>query len=281
MRARYRHLAHVRTLDPIEDCEEIYRGAVLWEFPWDMLLALNLAFYRTYVIPSIAATIAATGELTGRPRKRADDTAILMYEMIIHGLDHERGRAATRTLNRVHQRFDISPDDYRYVLATLVVVPTRWVERHGWRRLCCHEKAATAEFYRRLGRRMNITDIPHGYDEFAAFLDEYERRHLAPTAAATRLMTATTQLFAGRLPDALARFAPAMAASLMDPPMRRALGVASPPLFARVAVAVGLGTRRALLRLARPRQRAYLADGINVPSYPDGYDIAAIGPVGS
>ncbi len=279
MRGRYRHLAHVKTLDPVADCEEIYRGVALREFPWDMLLALNLAFYRTYVIPSIATLIASTGELTGRPRKRADDTAILMYEMIIHGLGSERGRAAVRQLNRIHQRFEISADDYRYVLATLVVVPTRWVDRHGWRPLCCHERAATAQFYGRLGRLMNIKDIPQGYAEFARFLDAYEQRFLAPSPAATALMAATTQLFAGRLPDRLARFAPAMANCLLDPPVRRAVGAADPPWPARMVVGAGLRTRAAVLRFFHgPRATLFLADGINAPSYPDGYAIESVGP---
>ncbi|MFC7484210.1 oxygenase MpaB family protein [Luedemannella flava] len=189
------------------------------------------------------------------------------------------GRASVRQLNRIHQRFDITQDDYRYVLATLVVVPTRWVDRHGWRPLCCHEKAATAQFYSRMGRRMNIKDIPSGYAAFAEFFDDYERRFLAPSPAGTTLMNATTQLFKGRLPGRLARFAPTVANCLLDPPVRRAVGAAEPPLLARAVVGASLRTRAMIVRWFHgPRGVPFMADGIRTPSYPDGYAIEAVGP---
>ena len=34
--------------------------------------------------------------MTERTRKRADDTGLLMYEMITNGLESEQGRAAVR-----------------------------------------------------------------------------------------------------------------------------------------------------------------------------------------
>jgi len=176
---RLDHLHRIRQLDPDRDHEEIYRTSALLEFPWDTLMGLNLAFYRTFAVPSIARLLESTGEMVQRTRKRADDTGLLMFEMIQHGLTHERGRAAVRRLNQIHRRFAIPDDEYRYVLGCFVVVPIRWLDRFGWRRLCCHERRASYVFYRELGRHMGIPDVPDSYDAFAEFFDDYEARHLA------------------------------------------------------------------------------------------------------
>ena len=89
-------LKHVRTLDPVTDYEEIYRTVAQYEFGWETKLGMYLAFYRTFGIPAIAELLYSTGEMTERTRKRADDTGLLMYELITNGLESERGRAAVK-----------------------------------------------------------------------------------------------------------------------------------------------------------------------------------------
>src|SRR5215469_16968422 len=106
-------LTYLRSLDPVTDHEEIYRTVAQYEFGWETMLGLNLAFYRTFGIPAIAELLRSTGEMTERTRKRADDTGLLMYELITNGLESEHGRAAVRRLNQIHRRFQIAPDDYR------------------------------------------------------------------------------------------------------------------------------------------------------------------------
>ena len=56
-------------------------------FPWDIERSLELALYRTYAIPSISALLAQTGEFTHRPRKRYDDTELLLSEVMENGFD--------------------------------------------------------------------------------------------------------------------------------------------------------------------------------------------------
>ena len=52
-----------------------------------------------------------------------------MAEISKWGYDSERGREALRKMNRAHSRFDISNDDYLYVLSTFIYEPIRWMER--------------------------------------------------------------------------------------------------------------------------------------------------------
>lgn len=270
-------LKHVRTLDPVTDHEEIYRTVAQYEFGWETLLGLNLAFYRTFGIPAIAELLHSTGEMTERTRKRADDTGLLMYEMITNGLESDRGRAAVKRLNQIHRRFDIAAGDYRYVLATFVVVPTRWIDQTGWRRTCCHERAATAEFYRRLGALMHVVDVPADYAGFEELLDAYEAEHFAHTAAAESLMAATRGLFAGRLPDRLKGLAGPVADTLLTPPLRAAVGAPAPALPIRMLVGGLVRLRAAAEAWKTPRTEPYLTLG-TAPSYPDGYRVEELGP---
>src|SRR5436305_426234 len=83
-------------------------------------------------------------------------------------------RAALRRINRAHARWPISEEDSRYVLATLLVVPMRWLDRYGWRPVTATERRAAYLYHRELGLRMGVRAWPEGYDEVAAFLDAYE-----------------------------------------------------------------------------------------------------------
>lgn len=279
-RNRYANLRRIRALDPQRDYLEIYQTMVRYEFPWDSKLGLNLAFNRSFSLPRVAALHVRTGELLHRTRKRIDDTGLLMYEMMLHGLDAPRGRDAIRRTNQIHRHYDIADDDYRYVLGCLVVVPIRWLERYGWRRPCCHERTAAYHYYRELGRRMGIRDIPGSFDEFAAWFDDHDRTHLRYNDDAASIERATRALLRGKIPRPLAPVGDALVAALYDERLRAATGVAAPNLAVRAGLHAGLLLRAALLRWAgRPRRTPLFADGIRTPTYPDGYEISWLGPV--
>ena len=90
-------------------------------------------------------------------------------------------------MNRIHGRFEISNEDFLYVLSSFVFEPIRWNARFGWRPLIETEKLATFEYWREVGRRMAIRDIPETYDDFERFNEEYERREFRQTDASRRV----------------------------------------------------------------------------------------------
>ncbi|GIJ31181.1 oxygenase MpaB family protein [Micromonospora sediminimaris] len=280
MRDRHANLARIRSLDPERDHLAIYQTMLRHEFCWDLRLGLNLAFNRSFSIPEIAAVHTATGELTRRTRKRIDDTGLLMYEMVLNGFDHPRGRSALRRVNQIHRPYGIGNDHYRYVLGCLVVIPTRWIDRYGWRRTCCHERRATHVFYRELGRRMGITDIPETYQEFVGWFDAYDAAHLRPNDDAAAIERATRELLLGRLPRPLTPIGDALVAALYDDRLRAATRVARPAWPVRAGLHAGLRVRAWLLRqLGRPRAEPLFTDGvISTRTYPDGYTIDQLGP---
>lgn len=266
-------------LDPVRDAHEVYRAQAMLDMKWEMRLGLNLALYRTFAVPRIATLLAATGEMATNPHKRAFDTGLWMYELIEHGLDHERGREVVRGLNRMHRRYAIADEDYRYVLSTFVVVPTRFIDDVGWRTCTPVEREAVAAFYARLGQLMAIPDVPVGYDAFAAFFDTYEAEHVAYSEAGAAQMHATGGVIAEMLPARLRPLAAPVTAALLEPRLVAALGLHEPPAAVRLAVRLALRLRAVRERRRPPRSEGWFVPGRQVRGvYPHGYDLHDLGP---
>jgi hypothetical protein len=278
MRGRLDNLRTIESLDPEIGHLEIVRLMLCHEFPWDMRMAFNLAFNRTFAVAGAAELLVQTGELVERPRKRADDTGLLMYEIILNGFDDERGRTALRRINRMHHGHPIAPDDSVYTLSALIVLPVRWLNRYGWRRPSDHERVALHTFFTELGRRMNVGGLPASYDAVESWFDAYDAEHLVPSAAAEQLERATRALMVTRIPGPFKAFSDELISSLYDERLRAAVRVPPPSWLARSLLHVTLRGRALIERRLRgPRKVPLFADGIRVKSYPDGYDLTTVG----
>ena len=115
-------------------------------FPWDTNRALELALLKTFCLPSISGLLQRSGEFEARPRKRYDDTGLMVAELLRLGPDSLGGRAVIARLNRIHGHYAISQADYAYVLSGFVAEPIRWMERYGWRPLSAGERQALFRF---------------------------------------------------------------------------------------------------------------------------------------
>lgn len=268
------------SLDPEADAEQIYRILTAYEFPWDLNQSLGFALFRTYAVPSIGRLLHETGEFTERTQKRYDDTGLLLDAVGEHGLDSDVGRTAIRRINRMHGMYDISNDDLRYVLATFVVVPIRWLDRFGWRAITEAEKVASANYYRRLGRLMGISGVPETHQGFAELLDDYERRHFAYDDGARAVADATLDLMTtfppnDKAPAALVR---RFSYALMDEPLLDAFRYPRPSALERRLAETAVRARSAVVRRMPPRTEPMsVRDLPSIRSYPDGYDVAALG----
>jgi hypothetical protein len=275
----------IAKLDPEQDHHEIYRILTTLEFPWDMNQSLSFALYRTYAVPSIGRLLFKTGEFTQRVQKRYDDTALILDAILEHGLSADTpsgatGRAALRRMNQMHGSYDIANDDMRYVLSTFVVVPIRWLDEYGWRRLTEAERVASANYYRDLGRHMGIKDIPATHTEFADYLDRYEREQFAFDAGARAVADSTLELMT-TFP--LFRLAPKAVIrrfgyALMDDPLLAAFHYPQPSRAERAIARAGLRARARVVRRLPPRRQPLYARQLpNIRSYPRGYDVAGLG----
>ena len=277
---RFDWLRRMEQLDPETDFLDVYRISSTHEFPWDYFHALSFALFRTFAVPSVGRLLAETGEFTERSQKRFEDTVLILDAVLEHGFTSPTGRAAIRRMNQMHGAYPISNQDFVYVLATFVVVPIRWIDRFGWRRLSETEKIAGACYYRELGRHLGITDIPATYQEFAAHLDSYEAERFAHHPGGRAVGDAALNLFttfplARPLPTALVR---RLAMGLLDDPLRAALGYPRFPQGEQRLYASAVRMRGRVVRLLPPRtEPLYARQRPEIRGYPDGHDVAQLG----
>ena len=275
---RFERLEQIRRLDPVADAPEIYRLSVAFEFPWDYTRALELALYRTYAVPSIGRLLARTAELTDRSQKRYDDTVLLLDTVVEHGFAAEQGRTAIRRINQMHRSYDISDDDMRYVLSTFVVMPRRWIDAYGWRRLSRHEIVATTEYYRTFGRHMGIPDLPKTYEEFETLLDTYEEAHFGWDEGARRVSDATLDLMTSWYPRPLAPLLRTGVYALLDDSLLRAFRYPKPGAGTVALVRRAVRARGRAVRLLPPRRTPHFArQNWEIKEYPNGYRVADLG----
>ena len=269
---------HVERLDPESDFAEIYRVMATHEFPWDMTQSLGLALYRTYAVPSIGGLLAETGEFERQTHKRYADTGLILDAIVEHGFGHGTGRAAIRRMNQMHGSYPISGDDMRYVLSTFVVIPMRWMDRFGWRPMCETERVASANYYRELGRHMNIKDAPATHQEFAAHLDAYEREHFAFSPGGRAVSDATLELLVDFYPRPLRALMRRSTLALLDPPLRDAFRYPDPGAATRAVTAAALRARALLERRMPPRRKPrYTRELRQFAIYPHGYTVDQLG----
>jgi len=266
-------LAQIRRLDPVVDHVRIVHLDVCFEFPWDTTRALELALFRTFAVPSIGELLASTGEFAGRPRKRYDDTDLLISSFAEAGYDSDEGRRAIRRMNRIHSRFGIGNDDFLYVLSTFVFEPIRWNARFGWRPVVEVERQATFEFWREVARRMAIRELPESYEAFEQFNVDFERDRFAYSEGGRRVADATLRMFSRGVPGVRRALC-----AVLDEPLLAALRLERPTAAERRIAEAALRARSHVVRRLPPRKRPRLRTAMRRPSYPGGWTIEELGP---
>lgn len=278
IRSKYSIRDYILTLDPVAAHQEICFLSACYDFPWDYTRALELALFRTFGVAKGTPLLERTGEFIERTRKRYDDTVLLLGELLEHGYEGERGRAALRRMNQQHNRYTIPNDEYLYTLSTFVFEPMRWIARFGWRPYTEHERLAAFHYWMAIGKRMGIKALPQSLDEFEAFNIAFEREQFRYAPSNARIAEATRALLLGMyLPRPLWRLGEPVVAALIDEPLLRAVGFAAPPSWLRPLVTGALRIKTAAQRALPPRRSPYLFTTAAYPSYPAGYQVEELG----
>jgi hypothetical protein len=271
-------LREILTLDPERDAQRIVRIDTVYEFPFDTTRSLEFALFRTFGSPAISRLLDETQEFALRAQRRYDDTDLILSTIAESGYDSDEGKRAIRRMNQLHRRFDIANEDFLYVLSTFVYEPIRWNERFGWRRFVEQERLAPFHYWREVGKRMAITDIPETFKEFERYNVEYERANFHFAESNARVARASRDMFLAWFPGSPKRLGAHAIAALMDDRLREAIGFQRPPRPIARAVEGALRARAKTLRLLPPRRKPKLRTELRHRSYPQGYSIEALGP---
>jgi hypothetical protein len=268
----------IEGLDPRTDHQRIVHLLACYEFPWDMTRSLELALLRTFCSPAVSKLLAETREFLDRPQKRYDDTDIIVSELVEYGYDHERGKTALRRMNQIHGRFDIENEDFLYVLSTFIFEPIRWFDRFGWRKPTENERLAIFYFWREVGRRMGIREIPESIEEFERFNVDYEDKLFDFDKRNQEVAESTMEMMAGWFPGIIRPFVRISLTGMLDETMCRCFGFRRPPWVVRGLLGFSLRLRGQVLRILPYRSRPRLRTEGGHRTYPEGYCLEEIGP---
>lgn len=270
--------SQIARLDPQKDHEQISFLLSCHVFPWDLERALEFALFRTFAVPSISGLLAETGEFTMRPRKRYDDTELILFEILEHGMNSLRGKRAIRRMNSMHGRFEISNEDFLYVLSTFIFEPFCWLENYGYRPMTAIEKEAVFKNYLELGRRMNLKNVPQTLAEFELYNRSYEEKYFQFAASNQVIAYKTIDLLLGfYLPKWLFGIGRPFVYALLDDPLRKALGIRNVSGFRKGIVRAGLRLHAFFHRISKEPKVPVLGTKRKRPTYPEGYEIEELG----
>jgi hypothetical protein len=277
------HAASVRreieALDAQRDCQRIVHLLVTCEFPFDLVRATELALFHTYGSRSVSRLLDRTREFATRGQKRYDDTRLLIARFLECGWDAEPGRRSIEQMNHIHSHFSIPNDDYLFVLWTFIDFPIRWTDAFGWRAFTLHERAAWFHYWREIGDRMGLHDVPASRAAFDAFVLDYEARELVYDPANQRVAEATVAVMAAWLPRPLRFAVRPVVACLVPPRLLPAVGFAPPPAWLAATVRGVLRLRARIKRYISLERHPAPLDGSRNRTYPgDDYRIEALGP---
>ena len=251
------------------------------DFPWDITRSLELALLKTFCVPSISGLLQRSGEFEQRPRKRYDDTGLMVAEMLRHGPDSPAGSAVIARMNRIHSQYAIANDDFLYVLSTFVAEPIRWLERYGWRPLEAAEQRALFRFWRRVGERMGLQQLPASLEELLTLNERVEREVFRPAASNRRIAEATLTMLLGDWPAPLRPALAGLLRGLLDPPVAGSLEWPVAPAWRRGLVRAALRSRSRLANLGqrlRPPRASRFYSERPTPSYGAQFALEQLGP---
>lgn len=211
--------------------------SVLADFEFNFIYgeALELALFRTYGIPSISKLLVETGELCSKKRsgKRAEDTSVIIGEILHNPVDSERFNGALNRMNWMHNLYrnkgKIGNGEMLYTLLQFHLQPILYIDRYEWRTTTNVEKNGSWLFWKEIGQRMGISDLPKSHDEAVKVMMRYEDENMRCSESNVILASRTLDLMLNRTPNWMRPMAVCCIESLIDERLRRAVGFADAP----------------------------------------------------
>ncbi|KAL4897888.1 hypothetical protein BDV59DRAFT_51593 [Aspergillus ambiguus] len=239
---------------------DILKNTFLREFPFMYAFSTQFALVKSYSIASGTKLLVQTRRLTtlSRVGKRSEDTGVLIAELLVSGIDSARGREALAKMNWIHRQYGarIGNDELIHTLVLFALEPQRWIDAREWRPLTDLERVAIFVYWREIGHRMGMRDIPATIDALQRWAAAFEASHMVYADSNRRCTTATLDLFARPLPVFLRRFAISVMACFLEPHVRPTLGVEHPPPVLEAVVEWAFWARACAIKyLFLPRWR--------------------------
>lgn len=223
----------IEALDPVQDHEEMARLSfeVLYGDPILVHAAYLVGFSRQVAVPEIARVVYRGGEGKNLRdvARRTDDTLALFGAFLKWGHSSPEGRAAIARMEGIHARFDISEEQKRYTLATLVFEAERIGNHLGFEPFTAAQREAAWRFWRGVAEQMPLGGLPASADALWRWMLDYERRHWSYSEEGRQVVDRFFEDWAGRwFPRPARGLGRKLLLALMEPELRTALRLQAP-----------------------------------------------------
>lgn len=236
---KYEHLLKNPSKMTYQEANEIMHVSQLFDMPWLTTIALSFALFKTYAVPTISKVLCKSRELSDpqKAARRAEDTAITITEFL-RGLDTERGAQALSRMNYLHSRYGslITNDDMLFTLCLFIFEPIAFAERYDWRKMTNLEQESRYIFWREVGARMGITNIPPTREALYIWMQGYAKQVFRFSEDNRSVGDATLEILLRSVPGPFKSFARQASVALLDDQTREAFGYPKPDPWVSTAV---------------------------------------------
>lgn len=213
--------------DPKTDFHQVVRIHAYVDSPVLTWFLLELSLLRSYCVPSVSKLLYSTQQLSKDTARRYVDTDLLLREISENKRCTGRPQVAIQRINEIHSQYNISNDDFKYVLGVFYVYLVQLAKKVFMFDLPANEKQCFHNFWRQVGLDMHIKDIPLEYSAMETWWMGYEHKYMKYHKANQRVAAPTLEFMTTKVPDwpgcrAAVKYA---MLALMDPKMKVALGL--------------------------------------------------------
>ncbi len=171
-------------LDPEREAARICELSYTTRYPQQRFpyhLYYTLFFVRATAPPASAVAMDREGQglIYRRGNERANNTTADIFGWMHHGPDSEIGAASLARVKRIHDslapRWGMPNHVLLYTLCCDTLAPDRFMALIGGPRFDKHERAAQVAFWRAVGKRLGIEDVPETWEEMERHALAYEK----------------------------------------------------------------------------------------------------------
>ncbi|OAL26642.1 hypothetical protein AYO20_09983 [Fonsecaea nubica] len=207
---------------------KIMHLSMLYDCPFIFAFSGQFSLLKTFAIASGTELLAKTRQLSACPNvgRRINDTALITTEFVVGSMDSERGSRALAKMNWIHRQYGdkITQPEMLHTLGVNIMEGIRWVNTYEWRKLTYLEQVAMFVYWKEVGNRMGIKDIPPTLEKLAEWTEKYEQTAMVYSDNNRKCADVSVDFFLKHVSPPLRGFFRKVMMALLEERTRNALG---------------------------------------------------------
>jgi hypothetical protein len=211
---------------------QIMHLCMLYDCPFIYVFSGQFALLKTFAIASGTGLLVNTRQLgtSQHVGRRINDTGLITAEFLVGSMDSERGSKALAKMNWLHRQYGekITQPEMLHTLAVSVLEAIRWINTYEWRELTYLEQVALFVYWKEIGYRMGIKEIPPTLEKLVEWSEEYEKTAMVYSDNNRICADAAVGFFLMSVSPPIRGFFRKVIMALLEEQTRDALGYSAP-----------------------------------------------------